>query len=185
LIQPVLTYGYAVLERKAKPVAAVDESIRQLAKDLLETMYSANGVGLAAQQIDRLEAVCAIDVSPRDNPVRTNRPVENPGVTMPLIMINPRINEALGEQRVDEGCLSFPEIYVSLSRAVEVAVSFMDLEGRERTVRAVGLLARAIQHEIDHLNGVLLVHRMTATQKIAIAGRLRRLRRQVQEEARV
>jgi len=172
----VLTYGHEILREKAEPVKQVNDAVRRLAKDLLATMYRANGVGLATQQIGRREAMFVIDVSPRAGPEEARQPPENPGVPMPLVLINPAITELKAEQRAEEGCLSFPEVYVTLTRAAEVVVAFTDLDGRERTARATGLLARVIQHEMDHLNGVLLVDRMSLAQKIAVAGKLKRLK---------
>ena len=177
----VLTYGHAALKAASEPVGRIDDGVRKLARDMLAAMYRANGVGLAAQQVGRREAVCVIDTSPRDAEA-SDRPPENPGVRMPIVMINPRVTRTDGQQRVEEGCLSFPEVYVTLTRAAEVTAAFTDLSGQECTVTARGLLARAIQHEMDHLHGVLLVDRMSAAQKIAVAGKLRRLRRQAAEE---
>ena len=94
--------------------------------------------------------------------------------------MNPEITAADGEQCGDEGCLSFPEIYVKIRRAADVTAAYTDLDNRRQTVRATGLLARAIQHEIDHLNGVLLVDRMSMVQKAALAGKLKRLKKREQ-----
>jgi peptide deformylase len=178
VLHEVLTFGNDALRRRARPVAAVDEDIRRLARDLLETMYAARGVGLAAEQIGRDEAVCVIDV-----PREAERPecVEaNAGIAMPLVMINPRIVSQEGQQRSDEGCLSFPDISVPITRAAKVAAVFLTLEGGERTIVAQGLLARAVQHELDHLEGTLLVDRMSAMQRLAVGGQLRRLRQSAQ-----
>jgi peptide deformylase len=101
---------------------------------------------------------------------------------MPVVMINPRIVEEEGQQSGQEGCLSFPEIFVGVKRAAKVTAAFMNLEGREEKVLAQGLFARAIQHELDHLNGVLLVDRMSPVQKVANAGKLKRLKKQALEK---
>jgi peptide deformylase len=183
LLREVVLYGQPVLREKAHPVEKVDGAIRQLVKDMLETMYASNGAGLAAQQIGRTEAVCVIDVTSKEDarPVdKAPGPAEPP---MPLVMINPRIVEMTGQQQVSEGCLSFPDIFVTLKRAAEVAVEFTTLDKKSHTVRGSGLLARAIQHELDHLNGILLVDRMSAVQKVAMAGKLKRLRRKAAEPA--
>jgi peptide deformylase len=103
-------------------------------------------------------------------------------VEMPIIMINPKIETMSGEQKGDEGCLSFPEIFVAIKRANEVTVSFLNLQNKEQTINTVGLAARAVQHELDHLNGVLLVDRMSALQKIGVAGKLKRLKKKTAEE---
>jgi peptide deformylase len=173
----VLTYGDRLLRRKATPVTKVDDEVRALVHDLLKTMYDADGLGLAAAQVGRPEALCVIDIPPmRDK--ETGIPIrENPDVRMPLLLVNPRITERDGEQVGSEGCLSFPGIYVSVKRADTVAVTFLNMENESQTVHATGLLARAIQHELDHLDGVLLVDRMSAVQKVAQAGKLKKLRK--------
>jgi peptide deformylase len=175
----VLKYGDPSLREKAVRVGRVDAGIRQLARDMLETMYASNGVGLAAEQVGRAEAVCVIDTH-QPHGEREEGPPENPSVPMPLVLINPRIVESSGTQVGQEGCLSFPEIYVQIKRAAEVTVAFTDLDGRETSVHGVGLLARAIQHEVDHLNAVLLVDRMSAIQKVSVAGKLKRLKKESQ-----
>ncbi len=174
----VLTYGNKLLRRKASPVEEVTDDVRGLVQDMLRTMYASDGLGLAAAQVGRPEAVCVIDIPPmRDEETGTPKR-ENPDVRMPLVLVNPRITERDGEQVGSEGCLSFPEIFVTVKRAQTVTVEFLDMENELRSVRAAGLLARAIQHELDHLHGVLLVDRMSAVQKVAVAGKLKRLRKQ-------
>ncbi len=174
----IVTYGNPALKRKTRPVALVNKAIRELARDMLEAMYRANGVGLAAPQVGRDEAICVIDVTPRDEAGYPVPATENAGVAMPLVMVNPEVFRAEGEQRGQEGCLSFPEIFVTLTCAADVTVRYMDLEGREQFVNGVGLLARALLHEIDHLHGVLLVDRMSAVQKLAVSGKLKRLKQE-------
>jgi peptide deformylase len=179
----ILTYGSPVLRTKATPVPAVTDEIRKLAKDMLAAMYAHNGAGLAAEQIGRTEAVCVIDISARSSTEAPAAPPENPDIPMPVVMVNPRIMHAEGEQRGPEGCLSFPELFVDVTRAAEVAVAFVDLRGRQQTVTGKGLFARAVQHELDHLNGVLLVDHMSPVQKVALSGKLRRIKKQAQEAA--
>lgn len=176
-MRPVVLYGDPVLRVKAEPISEVTNDIRALAGEMLDAMYAHDGAGLAAEQVGRTESICVIDVSPGRGKAEGERGVENPGIPMPLIMINPSVTESEGEQRAPEGCLSFPEIFVPVTRSAAVTASFLDREGRPQTIRARGLLARAIQHEIDHLNGILLVDRMTPVQKVAVAGKLKRIRR--------
>ncbi len=175
MILPVVTYGNEVLRQKAVTVAEITASVRQLVSDMLESMYAAKGVGLAAEQVGRTEAVCVIDV-PREAEKEACRAF-NAAVDMPLILINPEIVASEGKQRNEEGCLSFPEIGAPITRADTVTVSYLDLEGRRQTATARGLLSRAIQHETDHLNGVLLVDRMSPMQKMSVSGQLKRLQR--------
>ncbi len=163
---PIVRYGNAALREKAVPVAEVNAAIRQLASQMLESMYAEDGVGLAAEQIGRTERMCVIDVPPED----AN------GVKMPLVLVNPEISHLEGEQCGPEGCLSFPGIYIKVVRAEKAVVSYTDLEGQPQQVEGTGLLARALQHEIDHLDGVLLVDKMSAVQKVANAGKLKRMK---------
>ncbi|MFC1498203.1 peptide deformylase [Verrucomicrobiota bacterium] len=168
----IITYGDPVLRQKASPVEEIDDGIRQLSQDMLEAMYAKNGLGLAAEQIGRTEAISVIDVKQEDDAAH-----DNPNIPMPLVVINPTIIEMSGEETGQEGCLSFPEIYVSIKRAAEVTFTFLDLDGNEQTLKVKGLLARVVQHEVDHLNGFLLVDRMSAVQKVAVAGKLKRLKK--------
>ena len=173
----VLTYGHEALRRQSIPVESITAEIRQLARDMLTTMYGRNGLGLAAEQIGRTEAICVIDVPEDCDRESKDGPRQNPDVEMPLILVNPEITEMVGKYTAQEGCLSFPDIYINLRRAQEVAVTYTNLEGKRAAVRAVGLLSRAIQHELDHLHGKLLVDRMSAVQKVAVAGKLKRLKK--------
>ncbi len=178
----IVTYGNPALRKKSTPIKTVDATIRKLAKEMLDAMYASKGIGLAAQQIGRTEAICIIDIPPQradEDPDSTS--LASDGLIMPIIMINPRIQTVSGVQTADEGCLSFPEIYVTIKRAAEVTVSFLNLHNKEETIRATGLSARAVQHELDHLNGVLLVDRMSVVQKLASAGKLKRLKKQSAE----
>lgn len=173
----VLTYGNAALRKKAVPVKKVDDSIRQLAKDMLSTMYLAHGVGLASEQVGRNEALCVIDVPLELDSPEKDGPRDNPHVRMPLALVNPKIIAETGKQSSQEGCLSFPEIFVTLARPYEVTVIFTGLDNRERTETVRGYLARAVLHEMDHLNGILLVDRMSTIQKLTVATKLKRLKK--------
>jgi peptide deformylase len=172
-----VTFGVEVLRQKAVTVAEVTADVRKLSMDMLETMYAARGLGLAAEQVGRTEALCVIDV-PMEAEKEECR-ADNAVVSMPLIMINPEILASEGKQRNDEGCLSFPDIGAPITRANQVTVTFLDGGGHRQTVTAKGLLARAIQHEVDHLNGILLVDKMSPMQKLSVSGQLRRLRDKV------
>lgn len=161
----VCIYGNPVLRTQSERVESVTPEVRALADRMLGIMYSAEGIGLAAEQIGRTEAIFVLDVPPQADVNEEGRP-NNPGVNMPLAFINPEIIGASEETAVaDEGCLSFPGLYIPVTRPAEVVVRFLDRNGAEQTLNAKGLLARAIQHELDHLNGVLLVDHMSATGK--------------------
>lgn len=179
----VLTYGSAELRRKAVPVKAVTDEIREIVSCMLDTMYANHGLGLAAEQVGRNEAICVIDVPPDAD---TDVPAEilelNAKIKRPLILINPAISDKKGTQSGQEGCLSFPDIFVRVKRAMTVSVDYTDLDGNKCSLRAGGLLARAVQHELDHLNGILLVDRMTPVQKVAQAGRLKRIKSKTEKK---
>ncbi|MFO7937791.1 MAG: peptide deformylase [Kiritimatiellia bacterium] len=173
---PITTYGNKILREKATPVIDINDEIRQLVENMFETMYASNGVGLAAEQVGRTESLCIIDIPPDAEKEKCIEKTVSAG--MPLVLINPQIIASEGEQRDEEGCLSFPQIGVQITRADQVTVSFTDLEGIRKTVSACGLLARAVQHELDHLDGVLLVDRMNSVQKLAVSGKLKRLQKE-------
>lgn len=139
----IMEYPDPRLRIRAEPVTKVDAGIRQLADDLLETMYAAEGIGLAATQVDRHLRMLVIDVSEAGNE--------------PHCLINPEILEASGEASGSEGCLSVPEYYDTVTRAERIRVRFLDREGRSVELDASGMLAVCIQHEMDHLDGKLFV----------------------------
>ena len=178
MIRDIVKYGDPVLRAKGKRLEAVDDEIRALVADMLETMYEANGVGLAAQQVGRALQLTVIDVSDAESrPSRMWLAGEevDPKEHMPLILINPELQ--LGEEVEigTEGCLSFPEITAEIPRAVKIKVSAQDLHGDTVEFEAAGLLGRAVQHEADHLNGILFIDRMSSAAKAALAGKLKRL----------
>jgi len=171
----ICTYGDPILREKAVEVVEVTDEIRALAESMLQTMYRSQGVGLAAEQVGRTEAICVIDI-PAESDVDDAENRENPDVKMPLVLINPKILSHGEDVQVgQEGCLSFPEIFVHVERWYEVDFEYTDLEGNRQTAHAKGLLSRAVQHELDHLKAVLLVDQMSQVKKVAMAGRLKRL----------
>jgi len=180
MIRDIVKYGDPVLRAKGARVARVDDGVRQLAADMLETMYDAHGVGLAAQQVGVALQLCVVDVSGAEDRPSTlsidgvEVPVEG---RMPLVLLNPELELKPGREVGVEGCLSFPEITADIPRAPAVVIRAFDLEGQEVRFEATGLLARALQHEIDHLNGVLFIDRMSSAARAGLAGRLKRLSR--------
>lgn len=173
-------YGDPVLREQATPVPEVTGEIRDLARDMLETMRAERGVGLAAQQIGKTVALCVVSI-PEDYDVDPDGERLNPEVAMPLVLLNPEIVEWFEPvERGEEGCLSFPEITGPIPRAQAIHLRFMDLEGQARDLALRGFLARAVQHEIDHLNGVLFIDHMSQVKRVAIAGKLRRMRRETE-----
>ncbi len=141
--------GDRVLRQPAKRVAQVNDEIRQLIRDMLGTMYSADGIGLAAPQVAVHKQVLVVDVDPAE---AANRP---------LVLINPKIRRTGKEITIgQEGCLSIPNIFLDVKRPDLVEIAYKDEQGRPQTLRATGMLSRVIQHEIDHLSGVLFVDRV-------------------------
>jgi peptide deformylase len=142
-ILEILVYPDQRLRTVAKPVDVVDDSIRQLVKDMTETMYDANGIGLAATQVDVHKQVIVMDLSDERN--------------QPKVLINPTVIEHDGEQEYDEGCLSVPEYYAPVKRAESIKITALDEQGEIYQLEAEGLLAVCIQHEMDHLAGKVFV----------------------------
>jgi peptide deformylase len=176
-------YGDPVLRAKGRRVEKIDDAIRELAGNMIETMHLAHGVGLAAQQIGEALQLTVIDVSQAENQPSTmklNGREADPRIEMPLVLINPEIKLSDVTETGTEGCLSFPEISGEIDRAVSIIVTAQDLQGGSIEVEATGLLSRAVQHEIDHLNGILFIDRMSSAAKAALSSRLKRLQKETQ-----
>jgi peptide deformylase len=152
------------LRNLAKPVEAVDQGVRKLVEDMFETMYSAPGIGLAATQVDVARRIVVIDVS-EDR-------------SQPLCLINPEILESHGEEQMDEGCLSVPGVFETVTRADRVRVRALDPDGNPFELDVDGLLAVCIQHEIDHLDGKLFVDYLSSLKRQRIRKRLEKESRQ-------
>ena len=169
----VFKYGEQVLREKAKPVDVVDDRLRELAANMLETMHAAKGVGLAAEQVGHLERICVIDIP--EGCEEAEDEAFNAPIAMPLVLFNPEIVAQEGSQRDKEGCLSFPDVGGTLTRAAQVTCQYMDAENNPQMITARGFLARALQHEIDHLNGILYIDHMSAVERLAHATKLKKL----------
>ena len=164
-ILPILCYPDPRLHKVAKPVERVDERIQTLVKDMLETMYDAQGIGLAATQVDVHERVIVIDVSEERN--------------QPMVLINPEIVWASEEKQLgDEGCLSVPGIYDGVERSVAVRLRALDADGASREIEAEGLLAICMQHEMDHLQGKVFVEYLSPLKKNRIKTKLLKQQKQ-------
>jgi peptide deformylase len=176
----ILYYGDPILRAKGKWIDKIDNRIRELAANMLETMHAANGIGLAAQQVGEALQLTVLDISQvedRPSAMKLNGKDVDPKTAMPLVLINPEI-ELRGETELGvEGCLSFPEISGDIERPESVVVHAQTLDG-EITFEASGLLARALQHEVDHLNGILFIDRMSSAAKAALASQLKRLQKE-------
>ena len=163
-ILPILIAPDPRLKRVCEPVAAVDGDIRRLMDDMLETMYDAAGIGLAASQVGVLKRVAVVDVADRDAPRR------------PIAMANPEIVRFSPERICkDEGCLSLPDQYAPVMRPEKISVAYLDREGAERMLEADGLLATCIQHEVDHLNGILFIDHLSSLKRNMILKKVRKL----------
>lgn len=160
-------YGDNVLRLRAAEVEAIDDELRQFAEDLIHTMYKRDGVGLAAPQTGVSKRVIVVD--PHWNKDGTSRE--------PLVMINPAIESSEGETETEEGCISVPNIYARVLRPDRISVSFTDLSGERRLMKLAGYPSVVIQHEYDHLEGILFVDRLGTIAKLKLKRKLKDLER--------
>ncbi len=165
MIYPVVKYGNAVLEKTTKPVEKFDEELAKLCEDMFESMYAANGVGLAAPQIGMAKRLAVIDVTVGKNPEAK------------IVLANPEIIHAEGEQREEEGCLSVPGFRGNVARPQYVTVQAQDATGKAFEMNSEGLLARAFCHELDHLDGVLFLKHLGLVKRDLIRRRIRKLQK--------
>jgi len=178
MIREIVQYGHPILRQRCRPVTRVDDALRQLAVDMLETMHEANGVGLAAPQVAQDLRLAVIDVAHDPECItflKVNGEDTPMDAIMPLIFINPEL--AFGQEKgfAVEGCLSIREIRAEVRRPLTVKASLPQFDGSVLVIETDGLLARALQHEVDHLNGVLFVDRLPAVAKVSMRNRLKRL----------
>ena len=161
---PIMTYGAAVLRKVAQPVSDIDQELQRLIDDMAETMFSAPGVGLAAPQVGVSRRIVVItsleDLEKRDF----------------VALINPEIISTEGEEVAEEGCLSVPELRMEVPRAETVRVRALDRQGKPVEIKGAGLMARILQHEIDHLNGLLFIDRLSPAKRDMIKRKLRKER---------
>jgi len=182
----ILQYGDLILRAKGKHIEKIDNRIRELAQNMIETMHAANGVGLAAPQVGESLQLTVLDVSQvedRPSTMELNGENTDPQSAMPLVLINPEIDLGSETEMGTEGCLSFPEITGEIERAKSVTVRARNLDGEAIEIEATGFLARAIQHEVDHLNGILFIDRMSSAAKTSLSSKLKRLLKETQRGA--
>lgn len=170
MVHEILVWPNPILKQKAQPVAKVDDSIRTLIKDMFESMYAADGVGLAAPQIGVLKNVIVLDTTPRQPESK------------PVAMVNPEILTLEGKCTYKEGCLSVPGEAEDVERAAVVTARYLDEEGNEKTITADGLLAIAIQHECDHLKGVMFVDHISTLKRELIRKRMKKIQASMEED---
>jgi len=171
MILPIRKYGDPVLRQKGARIETITPEIQKLIDDMFETMHAAAGIGLAAQQVGRALQLTILDVrAAKDRPSTLElygQPADVNSI-MPLVLINPAIQPVEPLVAGPEGCLSFPEMYADIARPGSVEVIAVDASGKQVAFKAAGLLARAVQHEVDHLNGILFIDRMSAKDKTAL-----------------
>jgi peptide deformylase len=178
---PIRQYGDPILRAKGHRISKADDRMRELATAMLETMHAANGIGLAAQQVGQALQLTVIDISEtedRPSTLKLNGTDVDVVSAMPLILLNPQVTLGPRTSRAVEGCLSFPDITGEIERSEFVVVRAETLDGGPVEMEATGLLARALQHEADHLNGILFIDRMSSAAKTSLASRLKRLQKE-------
>jgi peptide deformylase len=168
MILDVVKYGNPLLRQKGARIEKFDQALREFIANMMDTMYAAKGVGLAAQQVGKALQLTVIDVSgakERPSTLELNGKSADVEKFMPVVLINPQVKPLSEPVAGPEGCLSFPEIYADISRPESVEVHALNEHGTPIQFRCGGLLARAVQHEVDHLNGILFIDRMEPAQK--------------------
>ena len=185
MVLPIVRHPEPILRAKCRPVTQVTPEIRQLAADMLETMREANGIGLAAPQVAQDVQLAVIDCAHSPDSISYFKVNGQPAEMvkhMPVVFFNPQLQLGNAKETGEEGCLSFPGLRGDIRRSEAITVTFMNLKGETETWETDGLLARAFQHEIDHLNGVLFIDRMSAAAKVGLKRKLARLMAEWEEE---
>ena len=162
---PIYLYGNDVLKKKAKFITDVTNDDIKLIQDMFDTMHESNGIGLAANQVGELKQILVLDISD----------MEAGKGTEPLAMINPEIVEEEGEWEMEEGCLSIPDVREKVKRPEKITVIYNDVNMNEIEMEADGMMARVIQHEMDHLNGVLFIDHLSSTKRTLLRTRLKKI----------
>ncbi|HEV2463005.1 MAG TPA: peptide deformylase [Acidobacteriaceae bacterium] len=165
MLREIVKYPDPVLEKRGEPVTEFNDELRALVDDMFESMYAAKGIGLAAPQIGLSKRLTVIDVSFKEKPEDK------------IVLVNPEIVSREGKQYEEEGCLSLPEIREKVSRAAKVRVKAQDLQGKWFEIEGEELLARAFQHEIDHLDGILFFRRVSALKRDLILRKIKKLQK--------
>jgi peptide deformylase len=183
---PIVRYNDPILRKKGVKITAFNATLRQLAEDMIATMHAAEGIGLAAQQIGQAIQMCVVDLRPVEARFDwefdgTRPPLE---LFMPLVLVNPEVTVVPEPETIyEEGCLSFPHIRGDVVRPDRITVRFKDATGHARTLACDGLLSRCVQHEVDHLNGVLYIDHMAKEVLALIEPELKALKKQTREAA--
>jgi peptide deformylase len=187
MVLDVVNYGHPVLREKGARIGEITPEIDTLIEDMFETMDDYNGIGLAAQQVAKALQLTVIDISgveDRPSTLKIDGTEADPTSIMPLVLINPKLTLGEEQESGPEGCLSFPEIYSDVERPNSVTVKALDRNGDPLEFTAGGLLSRCIQHEVDHLNGVLFIDRMTKSTRGELKPKLTGLASRTRDELR-
>lgn len=183
----IVHYGNPILRKKGKPVEKFNGDLKRLAKDMIEAMRVAEGIGLAAQQVDLALQFCVIDLRGGDweFDYRLNGSSLPLDLIMPLVLINPEVTAIPDPVTTSsEGCLSFPEIHGDIDRPDQIEVRFKDLDGHDNQLTCNGLFSRCVQHEVDHLNGILFIDRMRKSSLLEIDQDLKQLKKMTRKRMR-
>ncbi len=175
---PIFLFGTEVLRKKAKPIQRLDNAAIKLMYDLAETMHKANGIGLAATQVGELRRMLVVDVSAIERGAREEdegTPPKGDYESKVLVMINPETKAVEGSVMMEEGCLSIPDLRAEVDRPQKITVKYLDVNFQEAEITADGLLARVIQHEADHLDGVMFVDRIGKTRRALLRSELKKI----------
>lgn len=164
-VRPITIYGHPILRQNTRPVENIDDALHTLVDDMIETMRAADGIGLAAPQVSESVRVCVVNMEL----------VEEANEASPKAFVNPEILASDGTSTMEEGCLSIPDIREEVQRPERIRVRYQDLEGKQHEEEIDGLLARVLQHEIDHLDGVLFVDRMPQVKRKLLSKKLKKL----------
>lgn len=168
-VRPLILLPDPLLREVSKPIERVDDDVRKFADDMLETMYDAPGIGLAAIQVGEPRRMLVLDVSAKEEEEERD----------PRVFINPEIVSSADEHTMhEEGCLSIPDYYAEVERPSKVTVKYIDLDGKDQTVEAEGILATCLQHEIDHLNGVLFIDYLSRLKRDMVVRKFKKLARE-------
>jgi peptide deformylase len=174
---PIYLYGNQVLKKKTQPVKEIDNSKVKIIMDMLETMKQANGMGLAANQVGLADAIIVIDLTGVDEKNDEPLAIEKQHKEKPFIFINPKIVDSWGERSMEEGCLSIPDLRAEVVRPEFVKLNYRDGNFEEKTLEVGGLLSRVIQHEYDHLNGILFPERLNKLTLVKLKKQIKSIKR--------
>ncbi len=183
----IVHYGNPILRKKGKAIEHFDNDLKRLAKDMIETMQAAEGIGLAAQQVGLVLQFCVIDLrgSECEYDYQLNGGVFPLDLIMPLVLINPEVTATADlVTTYSEGCLSFPEIHGDIDRPDRIEVRFKDIDGHDNLLTCNGLFSRCVQHEVDHLDGVLFIDRMQKSSLLEIGQELKQLKKMTRKRLR-